>query len=101
VALVPLGDDMGGMKRKIERKKVKNAEKEMKQKMGMFDKLADECLNCQKEFDKKDRSMVESWRVVVRESEKKVNLYCPDCWDFAQKIVKEALGGQDNNEDNV
>jgi len=92
---------MGGMKRKIERKKIKNAEKEMKQKMGMFDKLDDECLNCQKGFDKKDRSMVESWRVVVRKSENKVNLYCPDCWDFAQKIVKEALGGQDNNEDNV
>lgn len=92
---------MGGMKRKIERKKIKNAEKEMKQKMGMFDKLDDECLNCQKEFDKTNRSMVESWRVVVRESEKKVNLYCPECWDFAQKIVKEALGGQDNNEDNV
>jgi len=92
---------MGGMKRKIERKKIKNAEKEMKQKMNMFDKIGDSCLNCEKEFDKTNRSMVESWRVVVRESEKKVNLYCPECWEFAQKIVKEALGGQDNNEDNV
>ena len=92
---------MGGMKRKIERKKIKNAEKEMKQKLGMFDKLGEECLNCEKAFDKTDRSMVESWRVVVRQEEKKVNLYCPECWDFAQKIVKEALGGQDDNEDNV
>ena len=47
-----------------------------------------------KVFDKKDRSMVESWRVVVREKEKKVNLYCPECWDFAQKIVLEALGNE-------
>ena len=92
---------MGGMKRKIERKKIKNAEKEMKQKLGMFDKLGEECLNCEKPFDKTNRSMVESWRVVVRQDEKKVNLYCPECWDFAQKIVKEALGGQDDNDDNV
>lgn len=83
---------MGGLKRKIERKKMKDAEKEMKQKLNMFDKMGDECLNCQKEFDKKDRSMVESWRVVVRQDEGKVNLYCPECWDFAQKIVREALG---------
>ena len=74
---------------------MKNAEKEMKQKLNMFDKLGDECLACQKKFDKNDREMVESWRVVVREDEGKVNLYCPDCWDFAQKIVREALG---NNE---
>ena len=92
---------MGSLKRKMERKKIKNAEKEMKQKLNMFDKLGEECLNCQKGFDKTNRSMVESWRVVVRQDENKVNLYCPECWDFAQKIVKEALGGQDNNKDNV
>lgn len=74
---------------------MKNAEKEMKQKLNMFDKLGEECLNCEKSFDKEDRQMVESWRVVVREDEGKVNLYCPECWDFAQKIVREALG---NNE---
>lgn len=83
---------MGGLKRKLDRKKAKDAEKEMKQKLNMFDKLGEECLACQKKFDKKDRSMVESWRVVVRQDEGKVNLYCPECWDFAQKIVKEALG---------
>lgn len=92
---------MGSLGRKLQRKKVKDAEKEMKQKMGMFDKMGDECLNCEKEFDKKDRSMVESWRVVVRQDESKVNLYCPDCWDFAQKIVKEAMNGQDDPTDNV
>jgi hypothetical protein len=86
--------NMGGIKRKLERLKEKNAEKEMKQKLSMFDRLPDECLSCEKAFDKKDRSMVESWRVVVREKEKKVNLYCPECWDFAQKIVLEALGNE-------
>lgn len=89
---------MGGLKRKLERNKAKNSEKEMKKKLNMFDKLGDMCLNCEKAFDKKDRAMVESWRVVVRESENKVNLYCPECWDFAQKIVKEALGNNEQQE---
>lgn len=92
---------MGGQKRKIQRKKQKAAEKELKDKLNMFEKIGDECLNCQAPFDKKDRSMVESWRVVVREQEGKVNLYCPPCWEFAQKIVREALGGQEHTKDNV
>lgn len=79
----------------------KLAEKEMEQKLNMFDKIDDECLNCQITFDKKDRSMVESWRVVVREKEGKVNLYCPDCWKLAQKIVAEVLGGQEDTKSNV
>ena len=64
-------------------------------------KIAEECLNCQTAFDKKDKAMVESWRVVVREGEGKVNLYCPSCWELAQKIVREVLGGQKNTKDNV
>ena len=82
------------MKRKAERKKVKQAEEDMQAKLNMFDKIGDECLNCQTLFNKKDREMVESWRVVVREDKGKVNLYCPPCWDLAQRFVKEALDGQ-------
>jgi len=89
------------MKRKIERKKIKQAEKDMEAKLNMFEKLGEECLNCQTAFDKKDRSMVESWRVVVRENEGKVNLYCPSCWELAQRFVKEALGGQEDFKNDV
>jgi len=77
--------------RKVKREKKAKALDEVKEKMGMFDKLGDECLNCQKAFDKKNRDMVSTWRVVVKREQGIVNLYCPECWDFAQKIVKEAL----------
>lgn len=58
-------------------------------KMGLFDKLPDQCTNCDKPFDKKSKKMATTWSVVVREQEGKVNLYCPVCWDNAQKLIKE------------
>ena len=68
---------MSGAKRKIQRAKKKRAEKELQEKMNMFDKLGDACMTCDKPFDKKDREQVQSWNVVVRKKENKVNLYCP------------------------
>lgn len=50
-----------------------------------------------KDFDKSDREMVNTWTVVVKEKEKRVNLYCPDCWTMAQKAVKNFYE-EDNNE---
>ena len=82
---------MSRFDRKIKRQQKAKALDEVKEKMGMFDKLGDECLNCHKPFDKKNRDMVSTWRVVVRKDKGDVNLYCPECWDFAQKIIKEAL----------
>ena len=58
------------------------------EKMSLFNKLPDECLACTKAFDKKDKEMVTTWNVVVREPDI-VRLYCPECWDKAQKIVSE------------
>ena len=74
--------------RKIKRAKEKQAKKEIKQKMNMFSRLGDECLACTKSFDKTNKEHVTTWTVVVRESEKKVNLYCPDCWDMANTAIK-------------
>ena len=77
-----------------QRKKMKK-KPEIEQKMFMFDQLPDHCLSCQKDFDKKDKSQVMSWSVVVREKEKVVRLYCPDCWGKAIDVV-EALKNEDN-----
>ena len=71
----------------MSKKKDKRLEKEIKQKMNMFDKIEEACLACEKPFNKKDKEMVSSWYVVVRED--KVNLYCPRCWGTAQRIIKE------------
>jgi len=75
--------------RKIKRNKEKQAKKEIKKKMSMFGRLPDECSSCLTPFDKKNREMVDSWSVVVREKEKVVRLYCPDCWAKARKFVEE------------
>jgi predicted RNA-binding Zn-ribbon protein involved in translation (DUF1610 family) len=88
---------MSGAKRKIQRAKKKRAEKELQDKMNMFDKLGDACMTCDKPFDKKDREQVQSWNVVVRKKENKVNLYCPECWTKAQDIIEEFTRRQNDN----
>ena len=75
------------IKRNQEKRAKKRLAKEIKQKMNMFDKIEDSCLAWQKTFDKKDKDMVSSWYVTVRKDS--VNLYCPDCWSTAQKIIEE------------
>ena len=79
------------IKRNQEKRAKKRLAKEIKQKMNMFDKIEDKCLACQKPFNKKDKEMVSSWYVTVREDA--VNLYCPSCWETAQQIIKELKNG--------
>ena len=84
---------MGSLKRKIARNKTKrerkNFEKVMKRQLTMFDKLGMECAACQEPFDKKSEDHAKTWRVVVREKEEMVRLYCPQCWGKANKIIEE------------
>mgnify|MGYP003144465690 CR=1 FL=1 len=76
------------MVRKIkDKKKQKQIKKDLKQKMGLFDRIPEECLACEEPFDRQDREQVMSWSVVVREDN--VRLYCPDCWTKAQTIVRD------------
>ena len=79
---------------RAQRRKAKKGKKKSKQEdiggiMDMFDKIPDRCLTCDKPYDKNDKEMVMTWNVVVRNKEQKVNLYCPECWSRAQKIIKE------------
>ena len=81
------------LERKLRRKKAhkakKNAEKELATKVALFGHLPKKYLTCEAPFDKLNREQVMSWNVVVRQQEEKVHLYCPECWDNAQKIVKK------------
>jgi predicted RNA-binding Zn-ribbon protein involved in translation (DUF1610 family) len=81
------------MNREQRRAAAKQAKKDgnpdMEEKITLFSKLSDECLTCGLPFDKKDKSMVQSWNVVVREEEEKVNLYCPECWNKAVNLLKD------------
>jgi hypothetical protein len=90
---------MAKLSRKLRRDKENAAKKELQKKVGLFSKLEDHCLVCQKDFDKKNRDMVMSWSVVVKEE--KVRLYCPECWTRAQELIKEIKDGYTNAKDNV
>ena len=92
---------MANISKKIKRDKEKAAKKELKKKMGLFNKLPPECLVCQKAFNKKDKEMVMTWSVVVRNDINEVRLYCPQCWDFAHTLIKEYENGSSDTKDNV
>lgn len=70
-------------------KKRKAIEKDLKQKMNMFDQLPDHCLTCDEPFDKEDINEVISWRVVVKKEQNQVRLYCPDCFSKATAIIED------------
>ncbi len=78
---------MGSLKRKLKRTKQKKAKKKMNEQLGLFDKMPDECLTCRKPYDKKSKEHVQTWRVVVREREDRVHLYCPTCWGKAIEFI--------------
>ncbi len=77
------------IERSMKKAKKRQAEKEMKEKIGLFSRLEDCCLVCEKPFDKQDKEMVQSWCVIVRKDKSQVNLYCPECWDRANDMVKK------------
>tara|TARA_R100001509_G_scaffold6930_1_gene4054 strand:- start:1008 stop:1301 length:294 start_codon:yes stop_codon:yes gene_type:complete len=82
----------------------KHGDEDLSEKMLLFHKLGDQCLTCEKAFDKTDKNMVSTWSVVVKEKEKIVRLYCPECWQEALNLVKELgeavnerIKGKENN----
>ena len=83
------------LRRKQAKKGKKKAEKELATKVALFGHLPNKCLTCEAPFDKLNREQVMSWNVVVRQEKEKVNLYCPDCWDNAQEIIKQYLEDKD------
>ena len=80
---------MGKYSKKIGRKKQLDSEKELASKVGLFGKIGNSCIVCDKPFDKTDKEMVKSWYVIVRNETKQVNLYCPSCWEKGKEMVKE------------
>ncbi len=92
---------MGSLAKKIKRQKEKDAKRELSKKVGLFNQLGEECLVCQKSFDKKNKDMVMTWSVVVKE--KSVRLYCPECWGKAKQTVEELKkeNEREKSKDNV
>lgn len=63
--------------------------RELESKIALFGKIPDECLTCEKPFDKGNKQMALTWSVVIHGEEEVVRLYCPECWEKAKKITEE------------
>jgi len=72
-------------RRSLDKHMGKDIAENLAQKISQFGKLPQQCNACQKEFDKKDKDMIQSWSVVVKQEV--VRLFCPDCI----KKTKEAM----------
>ena len=74
-------------RRLMEKKMGKDSTKNLSEKIFQFNKLPESCSACRKSFDKKDKEMVESWNVVVRQEA--VRLFCPDCINKTKEVLNE------------
>ena len=80
------------LKRKQERKqdkKTKGLEDKLAKKLNMFDDLPENCLVCEKGYDKTNKEQATIWKVVVNPDA--VRLYCPECWAQAENVIEKFL----------
>jgi hypothetical protein len=89
------------LKRKIKRETHKNSKKDFSKKVGLFNKIPDMCLTCNKKFDKKNKEMVMTWNVVVNRQKEEVRLYCSECWNKAKGLIDEIKDEYTNSKSNV
>jgi hypothetical protein len=78
------------LKRKLKREAHKNSKKDFSKKVGLFNKIPDLCLTCNK-----------TWNVVVNRQKEEVRLYCPECWNKAKSLIDEIKDGYTNSKTNV
>ena len=78
---------------RAQKRKLKKQSKEnqaLAEQITLFEKLPTNCNVCKKSFDKANKEMVFSWKVVVKEKEQIVRLFCPDCHELANRVVNNA-----------
>lgn len=72
-------------RRAIKKKMGADATDNVANKIAQFNKLPEQCSACSSEFDKKDKEMVNTWSVVVKQDV--VRLFCPHCIKKAQEVI--------------
>lgn len=75
-------------KKKNKKRASKKKQALLEEKITLFNKLGQKCNACRKDFDKKSREHAMTWRVFVKEAEKTVRLFCPECWNKAEILIK-------------
>ena len=74
-------------KRALGKKNRNTCAENLSDKISQFNKLPEQCSTCEKGFDRKDREMLQSWNVVVRQEV--VRLFCPECMNKAKQALKQ------------
>jgi Zn finger protein HypA/HybF involved in hydrogenase expression len=75
-------------KRALKKELGGSAQEKMANQVAQFGKLPEKCMTCDAAFDKKDKEMIKSWNVVVRQEE--VRLFCPECIKKTQEVLEDA-----------
>ena len=73
-------------RRAMEKSVGAKASKDIADKVAKFGKLPQACDACQEPFDKKDKDMIQSWSVVVKQEV--VRLFCPHCIRKTQEVLE-------------
>ena len=68
----------------------KDATENLTEKISQFGNLPQQCNACNEPFNKKDKDMVNSWSVVVKQEV--VRLFCPHCIQKTQKVLENERG---------
>jgi hypothetical protein len=81
------------LERKIKRgqakKRKKELERDLNEKLSLYERMAQQCFVCYAPFDKNNKKLMQEWYVVVRDNDAPVNIYCPACWNAGIKKLKE------------
>ena len=88
---------MNRKQRRQAKKKLTPSEQNLSEKIFLFNQIPDACTTCAEPFDKKDKGMAASWKVVIREELQQVRLFCPTCINKA----KEAINASQTNLDTI
>jgi len=78
-------------RRGLKKKKVSKEEKKLSDKIFLFEKLPVQCSACSQPFDKADKAMIQSWSVVIHNTNEKVTLFCPGCIDKTKAFLEEKI----------
>ncbi len=76
-------------KRALKKKMGSEATDKLASQVALFSKLPEACSACSKQFDKKDKEMIETWKVVAKQD--KVRLFCPDCIEIAREAIDASI----------
>mgnify|MGYP003640253431 CR=1 FL=1 len=78
------------LKKEMGAEKVEN----LNQKISQIFNMPQKCCACAEPFEKKDKEMVHTWSVVVRQET--VRLFCPECIKKTQTALEKQEGHNDS-----